>query len=102
MTKPDESAIRWHANTLNEIDAAIVRFATLLDVPILDPGVIDRVLRNDASVCRRPNPRMFEELHGMLVMHYRARKAASDSLGEPAAALIAQEIVERLRKRLDG
>ena len=102
MQKPDEFAIGWHTKSLDEIDDAIVRFATICDVPLLDPGVIDRVLRNDTSVARRPNPDAFTQLRGLLVMHYHERKAASDSLGEPAAARIAQEIVERLRKRVDG
>ena len=102
MQKPDEFAIGWHTKSLDEIDEAILRFATICDVPILDPGVIDRVLRNDTSVARRPNPDAFTQLRGLLVMHYHERKATSESLGEPAAARIAQEIVERLRKRADG
>ena len=102
MPKPDEFAIGWHSKSLDEIDEAIVRFATICDVGILDPGVIDRVLRNDVSVCRKSNPGAFTQLRGLLVMHYHERKAASESLGEPAAALIAEQIVERLRKRADG
>jgi hypothetical protein len=102
MQKPDEFAIGWHTKSLDEIDEAILRFATICDVPILDPGVIDRVLRNDASVSVKPNPNAFMQLRGLLVMHYRERKAASESLGEPAASLIAEQIVERLSKRADG
>ena len=100
MQKPDEFAIGWHTKSLDEIDEAILRYATICDVPILDPGVIDRVLRNYASVSRKPNPAAFGQLRGLLVMHYHERKATSESLGEPAAARIAQEIVERLRKRV--
>jgi hypothetical protein len=100
MQKPDEFAIGWHTKSLKEIDEAILRYAAICDVPILDPGVIDRVLRNYASVSRKPNPAAFGQLRGLLVMHYHERKATSESLGEPAAARIAQEIVERLRKRV--
>ena len=92
MQKPDEFAIGWHTKSLEEIDEAILRYAMICDVPILDPGVIDRVLRNDASVSRKPNPDAFMQLRGLLVMHYHERKTASESLGEPAAALIAQQI----------
>jgi hypothetical protein len=102
MQKPDDFAVGWHTKSLDEIDEAILRYATICDVPILDPGVIDRVLGNDASVSRKPNPGAFTQLRGLLVMHYHERKAASESLGEHAAALIAQEIVDRLRKRVDG
>jgi hypothetical protein len=102
MQKPNEFAVGWHAKSLAEIDEAILRYATICDVPILDPGVIDRVLRDDASVSRKPNPHAFVQLRGLLAMHYHERKATSESLGEPAAARIAQEIVERLRKRADG
>ena len=102
MPKPDEFAIAWHTKSLDELDEATVRFATICDVPLLDPGVIDRVLRNDASVSRKPNPNAFAQLRGLLVMHYHERKAASESLGEPTAAVISQEIVERLRKKVDG
>jgi hypothetical protein len=102
MQKPDEFAIAWHTKSLDEIDEAIVRYARICDVPLLDPGVIDRVLHNDASVSRKPNPNAFAQLRGLLVMHYHERTAASESLGEPAAAVISQEIVERLRKKVDG
>ena len=102
MQKPDEFAIAWHTKSLDEIDEAIVRYARICDVPLLDPGVIDRVLHNDASVSRKPNPNAFAQPRGLLVMHYHERTAASESLGEPAAAVISQEIVERLRKKVDG
>jgi hypothetical protein len=69
-------------------------------VRILDPGVLERVLRNDTTVSRAKNPAAFEKLRAALMMHYKLRDQAVDAMGEPLTQRAIAEIVERLRKRI--
>ena len=44
---------------LYEVDKEVARLAMLCRVRILDPGVLERVLKKDESVCAAPNPKAF-------------------------------------------
>jgi hypothetical protein len=83
-----------------EIDREIVHHAVLCKVPLLDPGVIERVLKNDRSVCGSDNERSFEKLRSLLMMHYVARDRAVGTLGEAETLAMVKDIVERLRERV--
>ena len=94
----DDFRIAWWANNLEELDREVARLAMLCQVRILDPGVIERVLHKDASVCGTNNPVAFEKLHGMLMMHYAVREKAADALGQAQTAQLMAHIYERLKK----
>ena len=47
------------ADRLEELDRRIARMALLCRVRILDPNVLERVLRNHPSVCETQNPIAF-------------------------------------------
>ena len=55
-------------------------------VRLLDPGVIERVLHNDASVCGTQNKAAFDKLRQALMMHYHVRDKAVGAIGEAATA----------------
>jgi hypothetical protein len=90
----------WWAKSLNEVDREIARLATICNVRILDVGVIERVLKNDASVCGSKNAIAFEKLRTTLMMHYHVRDRAVDSLGEAATRKLVETIVAKLRERI--
>ena len=90
---------RW-THHLEEIDLEIAKLATLCKIPLLDPGVIERVLHNDPLVCGKQNPRAFEKLRALLMMHYSVRDRAVVTLGEAETIAILGEIVARLRARI--
>ena len=90
---------RW-SNHFEEIDLEIARLSLLCGVPILDPGVIERVLKNDTLVCSSQNKRAFDKLRALLMMHYSVRDQALVSLGEAETLQIVNDIVERLRRRI--
>ena len=83
---------------LEEVDREIVRLATLCQVRVLEPGVIGRVLKNDASVCGTANPVAFRKLHDLLMLHLAIRQKAVDSFGQAQTAAIEDYVIERLRK----
>lgn len=94
----DKSAIAWWAKNLEELDYEIARMALLCQVKLLDPGVIDRVLKKDASVCGVHNSVAFEKLRNLLMMHFAIREQAVEALGQVQTQQIEAYIVERLRK----
>jgi len=99
MTEPqDPVAVAWWEAKLDDLDREIVRLAQICQVRILDPGVIERVVRKDAAVCGTANSVAFEKLHGMLMMHLAIRQKSADALGQAQTAAIEADIVERLRK----
>ena len=100
MTDPlDEYSAAGFMNSLDEIDAEIARLALLCQVRILDPGVVERVVRNDASVCGTNNPVAFEKLHNMLAMHFGVRDSMADAHGQALASRLEQQVIDRLRAR---
>jgi hypothetical protein len=96
---PSYQHARWEKH-LHEIDLEIAQLAVMCGVPLLDPGVIERVLRNDSLVCAKSNPRAFEKLRSLLMMHYSVRDKAIVALGEAQTLAMVGDIVERLRKRI--
>jgi hypothetical protein len=63
-TQPDEQPYRqarWTKH-FDKIDREIAQLASVCKVRIHDPGVIERVLHEDALVCGTQNLRAFEKL----------------------------------------
>ena len=99
MTKEESYVTRRWTKQLDEIDREIGKLALLCDVPILDPGIIERVLDNDATVCGKPNPTTFATMRNLLMMHYSVRSKAVVALGPEEARQMVEQIVARLRAR---
>ena len=83
---------------LEEVDREIAKLAVLCQVRVLEPGVIGRVLKNDASVCGTANPVAFRKLHDLLMLHLAIREKAVESFGQAQTAAMEDYIIERLRK----
>ncbi|MBK7766648.1 MAG: hypothetical protein IPI44_11290 [Sulfuritalea sp.] len=88
----------WWADNLENIDREIARLATLCQVRILQPGVIERVLRKDASVCGTSNEIAFAKLRDMIMLHFAVRQMSADVVGQTETAQIEDYVVERLKK----
>ena len=54
---------------LDGIAEELLRLAIACDLRLRDPGVIERILKNDQTVCGRKNPRGFEKLRKLLMVH---------------------------------
>jgi hypothetical protein len=101
MTKKSSHlGTEWWAKNLDEVDREVARCASICRVRLLDPGVIERVLRKDDSVCASKNPAAFEKLCNALKMHYHVRDQAVGAMGEAVTAEVIAEIVANIRKRL--
>ncbi len=100
MPTPDFGS-QWHESQLAPVDAEIARLATICDMRILDPGVIERVLAGDESVCGRASEKAFRKLQGLVKMHYALTDDSLRALGPEESARILDQIRERLRGRYD-
>jgi len=89
----------FYSQSLSEVDREVARLARICSVRLLDPGVIERVLANDAGVCGTSNAVAFEKLRNVLMMHYAVRARAVDQIGQAGADVLVKEIVEDLQKK---
>jgi hypothetical protein len=99
-TEKTELGAGWWAKNLDNVDREVARLASICKVRLLDPNVIERVLRNDASVCGTQNAAAFDKLRAALMMHYHIRDKAVEAMGQEATAKVVAEIVANIRKRL--
>jgi hypothetical protein len=97
--KPSELGGAWWAKNLEDVDREIVRLSTICNVRILDPDVIERVLKNDHSACGSKNRIAFKKLTGAVTMHYHVREKARGAVGEAVTAALIAEIVDSLRQK---
>jgi hypothetical protein len=97
--KSSELGGAWWAKNLEEVDREIVRLSAICNVRILDPGVIERVLQKDESVCGSKNPLAFNKLVSAMTMHYHVREKARGAVGEAVTAAILTEIVQSLQQK---
>jgi hypothetical protein len=97
-SKPGSYEIAWWERNLEEIDREVARHALLCHVNVLNPGVIDRVLQNDMSVCGANNTIAFRKLRELLMMHFTVRGKTAGELGQATTAAIEKYIIERLTK----
>jgi hypothetical protein len=91
--------IAWWAKNIEELDREIGRLCAICQVRILDPGIIERVLKRDASVCGTSNPIAFAKLHDMLLFYFANREKSVDAVGQLQTAQIEAHVVEELRHR---
>jgi hypothetical protein len=101
-TQRTQFPIGWWTNDLEEVDREIARMAMLCEVRLLEPGVVRRVLKKDASVCGTSNPPAFAKLHDLIMLHLAIREKSAEAFGEAQTARVEQYIVERLQKSFPG
>jgi hypothetical protein len=97
--RPHDLPAAWWADNLEELDKEIARLAVLCRIELLQPGVIQRVLQRDTTVCGSENPMAFEKLHGLLLLHAAIRDKSVDVFGPEQTALIERYVVDRLKQR---
>ena len=86
------------AEDLDELDREIARLALVCQVRILDRGVLQRILRKDASVCGTENPRAFAKLHELLKLHLALRERSLETLGQAKTEAIEDYVIQRRKK----
>ena len=93
MTESRHTAWVRHFDAIGE---ELMRLSVACDVRLRDPGVIDRILQNDATVCGTKNPIGFRKLHNLLKSTYYSINKSVDRLGPEETKRITDALVERL------
>lgn len=97
----DDPRRQYFGKQLADIDLEVVRQAMLCDIPLNDRSLVERILKNDTSVCRKENPKAFEKLRAALTMHMTVRGRAIESMGREETLAVIDEILAGLRHRLN-
>jgi hypothetical protein len=86
------------ATNLEDIDRELARLAKLCRLRLLQPGVVERVLQGDASLCGTDNRIAFAKMRDMLMLHFAVRAKSAEQVGQRETAAIESYVVMRLAK----
>jgi hypothetical protein len=87
---------------LDGIATELLRLSIACDLRLRDPDVVDRVLRDDASVCGRNNPEAFRKLRNLVMATYDSLGKSIDRIGPEDTKMIAEAIAARLAALRDS
>ena len=88
----------YWSQQLGNLATEMSRLSTVCDISMLDPGILERILRNDDSVCGRKNPPVFRMLRLHLIVFYHIEEQASRRLGDDEVRLMLDEVMSALAK----
>ena len=97
MTEPTKHRI-WTRH-LDAIGDELVRLTTVCGVNLREQGVVERILKNDATVCSKRNPIGFRKLRELLMATFNSLNKAIDRIGADDTRLIVEAIVERVDRQ---
>ena len=78
-----------------QIDAVaheLSRLAIVCDVELGRPGLAERILKNDRSVCGRDNPKIFRQMRQHLMAMFALEEKAIERLGPEDTKEILDEV----------
>ena len=96
-----ETNPQWSRH-LQGIADELLHLAVACDVELRDPGVIERVLKGDDTVCGRRNEIGFEKLRKLLMATYDSLGKAIDRIGPEETRKITAAIRAELADRRDA
>jgi hypothetical protein len=99
--RTEDLGARWHATQLSSVDDEIARKAFICGIKMLDPGVIERVISGDDTVCARKNAKAFDQLRKLVKVHYALTEDSMRSLGPEETGKILDAIRAHLRGRFE-
>jgi len=95
---PESKQTPW-VRHLDAIGDELMRLSIACDLRLREPGVIDRILKNDETVCGTKNPIGFRKLHSLVKATFSSVNKAIDRIGSEETKLITAAIIERLDQR---
>ena len=84
---------------LDAIAEELRHLSAACGVRLRDDGVVERILRNDASVCARRNEIGFDKLRKLLMATFDSLGKSIDRIGPEETKRITEAITERLDRR---
>ena len=90
-----EVSPRW-SQRVNAIDAELVHLAVACDVSLSDPSTVERIIKNDDSVCGRKNEVGFRKLRGVIVVTYVFLGESIERIGPVETRRIVSTLAEHI------
>lgn len=84
---------------LDAIGDELLHLSIACDVKLREPGVVERILKNDETVCGTRNPIGFRKLHNLLKATFDSINKATGRIGPDETAKIIDAIRERADQR---
>jgi hypothetical protein len=98
----DKVQAKYWGSQMDAVMSEIAREASICDVRLLDPGVIEAVLANNPSVCGKDNPKAFKKLRDLVMMGFVVQQKAAERMDPADVEVIRTAIRERLQARTHG
>jgi hypothetical protein len=99
MTETRHPAWQRH---LDSIADELLRLCIACDVRLRDPGVIERIIKDDASVCGTKNPIGFRKLRALVMATFNSLGKAIDRIGPEETKAITNAIAERVDRQREA
>jgi hypothetical protein len=94
----DKIRTRHWGRQVDDVMTEMARQAAICKIRLLDPGVIDAVIRNDESVCGTSNPRSFKKLRDVMLLGFFMQGKSVESLGPAETEAMVTTIRDRLKE----
>jgi hypothetical protein len=96
MTDIKNAAWLRHLDTIGD---ELLRLTTVCGVDLRQPGVVERIVKNDETVCGKHNAIGFRKLRELVMATFNSLNKAVDRIGPDETAAIVEAIMERLDRR---
>ena len=96
MTVIKNTAWKRHLDAIGE---ELLHLSIACNVDLRDPNVIDRILKNDETVCGTRNPIGFHKLRNLIMATFNSLNKAMDRIGPEEVKMITEGIMEWNDKR---
>ena len=96
MTEVKHAAWARHLDTIGD---ELLRLTTICGVDLREAGVLERIIKNDETVCAKKNPIGFRKLRELVIATFNSLNKAQDRIGPEDTRMLVEAIRERLDKR---
>ena len=96
MTEIKNAAWLRHLDTIGD---ELLRLTTVCGVDLRQPGVVERIVKNDETVCTKRNSIGFRKLRELVMATFNSLNKAVDRIGPEETAAMVEAIMERLDRR---
>lgn len=96
MTDIKNAAWLRHLDTIGD---ELLRLTTVCGVDLRQPGVVERIVKNDETVCSKNNAIGFRKLRELVMATFNSLNKAVDRIGPDETAAMVEAIMERLDRR---
>jgi hypothetical protein len=90
----------WISHQFDAMTVEIVRAARLCELSLDQPNVVERIVKNDATVCGADNPEQFAKLRGLLMLALHVQDKGFEVLGPQETLELADQVRARIRAAL--